>query len=281
MRRSSDEGELREAFAAATAEAEAAFGSGSIYVERYLAGGRHIEVQVLCDHHGSGVHLGERDCSIQRKHQKLLEEGPSPVLTAEERARLGARAIDAALAVGYTNAGTIEFLRDDAGRLWFMEMNTRLQVEHPVSEMLTGVDIAKKQIEIAANRPLGLAQSDVRPAGHAIECRINAEDPARGFQPTPGELAAFDLPADLGPGRVRVDTHLAAGDTVSPHYDSLLAKVIAWAPTRALAAETMLRALRASRVDGVATTIPMHVAILSSAAFERGDYDTARIPGWK
>ena len=281
MRHCRDEGELREAFAAATAEAEAAFGSGSLYVERYLAGGRHIEVQVLCDHHGNGVHLGERDCSIQRKHQKLLEEGPSPVLTAEERARLGARAIEAALAVGYTNAGTIEFLRDDAGRLWFMEMNTRLQVEHPVSEMLTGVDIAKQQIEIAANRPLGLAQSDVRPAGHAIECRINAEDPARGFQPTPGELAAFDLPADLGPGRVRVDTHLAAGDTVSPHYDSLLAKVIAWAPTRARAAETMLRALRASRVDGVATTIPMHVAILSSAAFERGDYDTARIPGWK
>ena len=280
MRRCESEPELREAFAAAAAEAAAAFGSGALYVERFLAAGRHVEVQVLCDAHGRGVHLGERECSVQRRHQKLIEESPSPALAPAERAELGARAVQAALAVGYESAGTLEFLRDEAGRLWFLEMNTRLQVEHPVSEERTGVDVARAQIEIAANRPLGLRQEDVPLRGHAIECRINAEDPARDFRPSPGRLAAFRFPADLGPGRVRVDTHLAAGESVSPHYDSLIAKVIAHAPSRAEAIETLQRCLAAAEVTGVATTIPLHLAVLASEAFRSGRYDTSSLPGW-
>ena len=226
------------------------------------------------------MHLGERECSIQRKHQKLIEESPSPALSDEERAALGAGAVAAALAPGNENAGTIEFLRDGAGRLTFMEMNTRLQVEHPVTELVTGVDIAREQIQIAANHPLGLRQADVRQTGHAIECRINAEDPAQGFRPSPGRLAAFELGGGGGPGTVRVDTHLRAGDEIPPYYDSLLAKVIAHAPTREEAIETMLSALSAARVEGVRTTIPLHQAVLASRAFRSGDYDTSSIPGW-
>ena len=280
MRLCTSEAEVREAFVAASAEAEAAFGSGSVYLERYLEGGRHIEVQILCDAFGAGVHLGERECSIQRKHQKLIEESPSPALTDAERSALGESAVRAALAVGYENAGTIEFLRSDDGAIYFMEMNTRLQVEHPVSELVTGVDIAKKQIEIAANRPLGLTQDEIVPRGAAIECRINAEDPTRDFQPTPGKLEAFEFPLDVGPGSVRVDTHLVAGDRVSPHYDSLLAKVIVHADTRAQAIETMENTLRGARVEGVSTTIPLHLAVLASKAFRNGNYDTGSIPGW-
>jgi acetyl-CoA carboxylase biotin carboxylase subunit len=283
MRLCRDEAEVREAFGAAAAEARAAFGSGSIYLERYLTGGRHVEVQVLCDHFGAGVHLGERECSIQRKHQKLIEESPSPALTDEERARLGAQAAAAAVELGYEGAGTIEFLRDADGSLYFMEMNTRLQVEHPVSEMVTGVDVAARQIEIAANRSLGsLTQEAVAFSGHAIECRINAEDPHAGFRPSPGRLAAFDLPAGEGRGgaTIRVDTHLAAGDEVVPHYDSLVAKVIAHAPTRTGAIDAMLDALSRARIEGVRTTIPLHHAVLASDAFRSGDYDTAAIPGW-
>jgi len=282
MRRCADEGELREAFAAASAEALASFGSGALYLERYLERGRHVEVQVLCDVFGRGVHLGERECSIQRKHQKLIEESPSPALTAEERAELGERALLAALGVGYTSAGTIEFLRADTGELYFMEMNTRLQVEHPVSEAVTGIDVARAQIEIAANRPLALAQSDVRPRGHAIECRINAEDPSAGFRPTPGKLETFELGgAGDGPGTVRVDTHLCAGDRITPHYDSLLAKVIVHAETREQAIETMRNTLQRARVRGVSTTIPLHLAVLDSEEFRSGDYDTGSIPGWR
>jgi len=280
MRICREEAEVRAAFQAAAAEARAAFGSGSLYLERYLAHGRHIEVQVLCDRFGRGVHLGERECSIQRKHQKLIEESPSPALSSQERAELGARAVAAALAQGYVNAGTLEFLRDGDGRLWFMEMNTRLQVEHPVTELVTGVDIAQEQIRIAANLPLGLRQEDVRFRGHALECRINAEDPADGFRPSPGRLAAFELGGGAGPGTVRVDTHLRTGDEVSPYYDSLLAKVIAHAPTREEAIETMLSALSAARVEGVQTTIPLHLAVLKSRAFRSGEYDTSGLPGW-
>jgi acetyl-CoA carboxylase biotin carboxylase subunit len=280
MRRARDERELREAWQAAAAEARAAFGSGELYLERYLAGGRHVEVQVLGDRYGTVLHLGERECSVQRKHQKLVEESPSPALRPEERAALGERAAEAARALGYESAGTIEFLRDPSGALRFMEMNTRLQVEHPVTEMVTGLDLAAMQIEIAANRPLALAQSDVRLAGHAIECRINAEDPERAFRPSPGRIERFDFPTEVGPGTVRVDTHLAAGDLVLPYYDSLLAKVVAHAETRARAIETMRNALEAARVEGVATTVPLHLAVLASDAFRAGEYDTGSIPGW-
>jgi acetyl-CoA carboxylase biotin carboxylase subunit len=280
MRRCASESELLAAFAAASAEAEKAFGHGAVYLERYLERGRHVEVQVLCDAHGNGVQLGERECSLQRKHQKLLEESPSPALDPAARAALGAGALAAALAVGYTSAGTLEFLRGPDGRIYFMEMNTRLQVEHPVSELVSGVDIAVAQIRIAAGERLALEQSAPAGSGHAIECRINAEDPARDFQPTPGVLRAFEFPRDLGPGVVRVDTHLSAGDEVSPHYDSLLAKVIAHAGTRAQAIETLERALAAAVVEGVATTIPLHRAVLASRAFRTGQYDTSALPGW-
>jgi acetyl-CoA carboxylase biotin carboxylase subunit len=280
MRRCADDGELREAFASARAEAESAFGDGSLYLERYLAGGRHVEVQVLCDAFGGGIHVGERECSVQRKHQKLIEESPSPALAPEERAELGSAALRACLGVGYTSAGTLEFLRAPDGALYFMEMNTRLQVEHPVSELVSGLDLAALQIRIAANERLPLAQAGVALRGHAIEARINAEDPARNFQPSPGKLRAFAIPSDLGPGTVRVDTHLEAGDTVPPHYDSLLAKVIAHAGTRALAIDTLLHTLSAARIEGVATTLPLHLAVLASEPFRAGRYDTSAVPGW-
>ncbi len=280
MRRADSEAELREAFPAASAEAAAAFGSGELILERLLSGGRHIEVQVLCDAFGEGTHLGERECSVQRKHQKLIEESPSPALAPREREELGERAARAALSVGYTGAGTLEFLRSAEGRLHFMEMNTRLQVEHGVSEMVTAVDIVEQQLRIAAGERLGRAARSAAVRGHAIECRINAEDPARGFQPAPGALRAFEIPRDLGPGEVRVDTHLAAGDSVSPHYDSLLAKVIARGETREQALETLARALGAARIEGVATTLPLHLAVLASREFRSGTYDTSAIPGW-
>ncbi|MCP3920199.1 MAG: ATP-grasp domain-containing protein [bacterium] len=281
MRMCTDARELREAFGAARAESLAAFGSGALYLERYLEGGRHIEVQILADAFGAAVHLGERDCSVQRNHQKLIEESPSPALDADERAALGELAASAAVQVGYAGAGTIEFLRDDtSGTLYFMEMNTRLQVEHPVSEAVTGIDIVLAQLRSAANQALGLTQDDVAVRGHAIECRINAEDPAQGFRPTPGRLATFEFAADVDPGAVRIDTHLQAGDEVSPYYDSLLAKVIAWGETREAAIATMRGALAASRVEGVATTLPLHLAVLDSPEFKSGEYDTRSIPGW-
>jgi acetyl-CoA carboxylase biotin carboxylase subunit len=278
--RCDDEASLREAFTAARAEAEAAFGAGEIYLEKLIERGRHIEVQILCDAYGNGIHLGERECSVQRKHQKLVEESPSPALGDGERRALGEAAVGAALALGYTNAGTIEFLRARDGSTYFMEMNTRLQVEHPVSEAISGVDIVQQQIRIAANEPLALGQQDVASRGAAIECRINAEDPARDFRPSPGRLRSFAFPTGVGPGTVRLETHLAPGEEVSPHYDSLLAKLIAWAETRDRAIETMLACLRAARIEGVATTIPVHLAVLASDAFRRGDYDTSAIPGW-
>ena len=269
--------EVRAAFASACMEAESAFGNRSIYLERYLEGGRHVEVQVLADHHGSAVHLYERDCSVQRKHQKLIEEAPCPLLSAEEREALGARAAEATAAIGYVGAGTIEFLRDSDGELYFLEMNTRLQVEHPVTEVLTGVDIVQEQLCIAAHWPLSVAQADIALEGHAIECRINAEDPLADFRPSPGVLEKFALPSGNG---IRVETHLSAGDEVSPHYDSLIAKLIAKGADRGEATRRMLDALAAAEVSGVATTIPLHRSVLASEAFRDGDYDTTRIPGW-
>jgi acetyl-CoA carboxylase biotin carboxylase subunit len=234
----------------------------------------------MADRFGNCVHVGERECSVQRNHQKLVEESPSPVIDAATRERIGAIAVRAARSIGYVGAGTIEFLRADDGSIYFMEMNTRLQVEHGVSELVSGLDLVKLQLHVAANGRLPLAQGDVKFAGSAIEVRINAEDPTQGFRPAPGTLAAFEFPRELGPGTIRVDTHMQAGDSVSPHYDSLIAKVIAHAPTREEAIETLLRCLRKARVEGVATTLPLHLAVLDSQAFRRGEYDTRSIPGW-
>jgi acetyl-CoA carboxylase biotin carboxylase subunit len=290
MRKVSSEAELEAAWTQAGAEARAAFGNPALYLERYLSGGRHVEVQVIADHAGNAVHLFERECSIQRRHQKLIEEAPSPALSESERIALGERAARAAAAIGYTNAGTIELFREAdvasgsgaaGGRLYFMEMNTRLQVEHPVTEEVTGLDVPELQIRVAAGERLPLAQGDVRLRGHAIECRVNAEDPSEDFRPTPGTLGRFEIPEDGGPGRVRVDTHVRAGERIPPHYDSLLAKVIAWGETRPAAIETMRRALAGARIEGVATTIPVHLAILASDAFASGRYDTSALPGWE
>ncbi len=281
MRLCKNDEELRAAFASASAEAQAAFGNGAMYLEKYLTGGRHIEVQILADRFGKALHLCERECSVQRSHQKLVEEGPSPALDVNQRAELGALAARAAGSIGYTGAGTIEFLRAETGQIYFMEMNTRLQVEHPVTEMITGVDIVKEQLKIAANERLSFDQASIAPRGHAIECRINAEDPEQNFRPAPGVLARFDFPLDRGPGKVRLETHLAAGDEIPPYYDSLVAKVIAHGATRDEAILTMKQCLSNARVEGVPTTIALHLAVLDSAEFKRGEYDTRSIPGWK
>jgi len=281
MRLCADAAAVRAAFPQASAEASSAFGNGAVYVEKYLTGGRHIEVQVLGDRYGNAVHLFERDCSVQRNHQKLVEESPSPALSQAERLELGAKAAAACRAIGYRNAGTIEFLRSASGELYFLEMNTRLQVEHPVTEMITGIDIVKEQLGIAANRPLSFTQADVVARGHAIEVRVNAEDPSQDFRPSPGTLERFEIPSDRGPGRVRVETHVESGDEIPPHYDSLIAKVIAHGSTRDEAIETLVRTLSAARIEGVATTIPLHLAVLGSREFRSGDYDTRAIPGWK
>ncbi|MBL8859961.1 MAG: acetyl-CoA carboxylase biotin carboxylase subunit [Planctomycetes bacterium] len=281
MRLCHDDAALKAGYISASNEAQSAFGNGALYLESYLTGGRHIEVQVIGDRFGHAVHLYERECSIQRNHQKLIEESPSPALTPDQREELGARAARAAASIGYAGAGTIEFLRAQSGRIHFMEMNTRLQVEHPVTEMITGIDIVQEQFNVAANRSLRLSQIDVRVRGHAIECRINAEDPADDFRPSPGVITRMDVPLDRGPGTVRVDTHVAAGYEVPPYYDSLIAKVIVHAPDRTSAIETMVRTLSAAVIEGVATTIPLHLAVLASAEFARGEYDTRSIPGWK
>jgi acetyl-CoA carboxylase, biotin carboxylase subunit len=253
-------GEFAEAFTATRAVARAVFRDPAVYVERYLTRARHVEVQVLCDGHGAGIHLGERDCSLQRRHQKLLEEGPAAHLSPEQRADLGALAVRGALSVGFTGAGTMEFLVDDAGA-YFMEMNARIQVEHPVTEVLTGVDLVREQLLVAGGRRLRLQQEDVVTRGAAIECRINAEDPARGFAPAPGHLDVLQVPG--GPW-TRFDTGYRQGDDVSPHYDSLLGKLVVWAPDRDQAVRRMDRALAELRVEGPAlhTTIALQRAML-------------------
>jgi acetyl-CoA carboxylase biotin carboxylase subunit len=262
--------ELEALLATAAAEAAAAFGDPSVYLERYLPDPRHVEIQVLMDGEGNGVHLGERDCSIQRRHQKLVEESPSPALTEETRQAMGSAAVRIAKAAGYRNAGTVEFLLDANGGFYFMEMNTRIQVEHPVTEMVTGLDLVKAQLRIAAGEGLGLAQAEIRFAGHSLECRINAEDPER-FLPAPGLVADLRLPG--GPG-VRVDTHLYAGYRVPPFYDSLLAKVVTHGRTRSEAVACMRRALDEMRVEGVKTTIPVHRRILQHPDFLAGRTST-------
>ena len=274
MRRCRDAAELKAAFAEASLEADKAFGNAELYLEKYLEGGRHIEFQVLADAYGHVIHLGERECSIQRHHQKLVEESPSPALSASERSDLGLRAAAAAASFGYVSAGTLEFLRAADGKMYFMEMNTRLQVEHPVTEMVTGVDIVKAQLKIAAGEPLTLAQSDVHAQGHAIEFRVNAEDPEHGFRPDPGWVTEVVAPTSSRAGAlVRWDAGVAAGWRVPSHYDSLIGKVIVHAATRAEAIAASKEALASMRVTGVKTTIPLHLRLLDDEGFVRGAYD--------
>ncbi len=261
---------LESALATAAAEAAAAFGDAAVYLERFLPDPRHVEIQILMDGQGQGIHLGERDCSIQRRHQKLLEEAPSPALTDALRQAMGRAALSVAQAAGYRNAGTVEFLLDERGSFYFMEMNTRIQVEHPVTEMVTGVDLVKAQLRIAAGEPLPLSQADVRISGHSLECRINAEDPDR-FLPSPGRLTNFRPPG--GPG-VRVDSHAYVGYVVPPYYDSLLGKVIVHAHDRGEAIARMQRALGEMQIQGVQTTIPFHQKVLRHPDFLAGRTST-------
>jgi len=262
--------ELGKALETASTEAAAAFNDGSVYIERYIEQPRHIEIQVLADEFGECIHLGERECSIQRRHQKLMEEAPSTVLTPELRERMGEAAVAACKKLGYSSAGTVEFLLDVHGNFYFMEMNTRIQVEHPVTEMVTLADIVRNQIRIAEGEPLGYTQDDLLIVGHAIECRINAENPET-FAPSPGMISAFNLPG--GPG-VRVDTFVYSGYRVTPFYDSLIAKVIVHARTRELAIARMKRALEAMVIEGIQTTIPLHLKIMDDPRFRAGDIGT-------
>jgi len=267
--------DLERAFLGATAEAEASFKDGRVYMEKLIRDPRHIEVQVLADEHGEVVHLGERDCSIQKpSHQKLIEEAGAPNLSDRARARLHEMAVRACRHVGYSNAGTLEFL-SSGDDVFFMEMNTRIQVEHPVTEMVYGIDLVKEQIRIASGEPLGYTQSDLEPRGHAIECRINAEDARNNFAPQAGKLGAVIFPG--GPG-IRIDTHIFSGASVPPYYDSMLAKVIAFANTREQAIARMERALRETLVDGVATTTEMCLEILGTEGFRSGVYDIGFLP---
>ena len=263
-------GELPGLLRMAQREAEAAFGNGDVYVEKYLENPRHIEFQIIGDHHGNLVHLGERECSIQRRHQKLLEESPSPVITEKIRRKMGGVVVDAAKAVQYTNAGTFEFLMDAEGKFYYMETNTRLQVEHPVTEMITGIDIVKEQIRIAAGERLSFKQSDVTFTGHSIECRINAEDPET-FAPSPGVIHAYSVPG--GPG-VRIDTFVHADCTISPYYDSMIAKIIVHGRDRAEAIARMRRTLEMTVIEGVKTSVPLHLKILNEADFQAGRLNT-------
>jgi acetyl-CoA carboxylase biotin carboxylase subunit len=272
MRIAADADQFSALFSLAQNEALSAFGNGDVYVEKYLARPRHVEIQVLGDSHGRVIHLGERDCSVQRRHQKLIEESPSPAMTDELRAQMGEAAVRLASAIGYTGAGTIEFLLDQDGRFYFMEMNTRIQVEHPVTEMVTGFDLVKEQIRVAAGEPMSVPQGDFsRLRGHAIECRVNAEDPYRNFQPSPGLITAYHPPG--GPG-VRVDTHVYAGYSVPPHYDSLLAKVIVHGRDREEALARMGQALDSFILEGPTTTIPFLARVIRHPDFVRGDVDT-------
>ncbi|MFN7623722.1 MAG: acetyl-CoA carboxylase biotin carboxylase subunit [Acidobacteriota bacterium] len=270
MRIAWNDTELVNAYQTARAEAEVAFKNSGVYLERYIANPRHIEIQVLGDSHGNVIHLGERECSVQRRHQKLIEESPSPAVSPELRQRMGQIAVEACQRIGYTNAGTIEFLLDESGQFYFMEMNTRIQVEHPVTEEVTVSDLVAAQIRIAAGGEIGFRQEDLIFVGHAIECRINAEDPVT-FRPSPGRITTLNLPS--GPG-VRVDTAIYNGYFVPPHYDSLVAKLIVHHRTRERAIARMRRALEAMVVEGIRTTIPIHLQILNDPDFIAGNIST-------
>lgn len=271
MRLAHNKSALKEALGMARLEAGAAFGNDEVYIEKYIEEPRHIEIQILGDEHGNIIHLGERDCSLQRRHQKLLEEAPSSFVDEELRSRLGEAALKAARAANYSSAGTVEFLVDKNKNFYFIEMNTRVQVEHPVTEMVTGIDIVKEQIRIAAGARLGYRQEDVRTSGWAIECRINAEDPANDFRPSPGLVSNYLPPG--GPG-IRVDSCIYTGYNIPPFYDSMIAKVIAWGRDREEAIARMRRALQELIVQDVATTIPFHLKVLDNAFFQRGEVYT-------
>lgn len=271
MRLAHNKAALKEALGMARLEAGAAFGNEEVYIEKYIEEPRHIEIQILGDEHGNIVHLGERDCSLQRRHQKLLEESPSTFVDQELRVKLGAAAIKAARAANYSSAGTVEFLVDKNKAFYFIEMNTRVQVEHPVTEMVTGIDIIKEQIKIAAGEPLGFCQEDIQIRGWAIECRINAEDPNNDFRPSPGLVANYLPPG--GPG-IRVDSCVYTGYNIPPFYDSMIAKLIAWGQNREEAIARMRRALTELNVENVATTIPFHLQVIDNAFFRRGEVYT-------
>ena len=270
MRVANDVDDFARSFQLARSEALSAFGNGDVYVEKYLARPRHVEFQILGDSHGNVIHLGERDCSVQRRHQKLVEEAPCPVMTPELRQAMGDAAVKGAKAIDYVGAGTIEMLLNEDGSFYFMEMNTRIQVEHPVTEMLTGVDLVKEQIRVAAGERMHLTELPVL-RGHVIECRVNAEDPVRNFQPSPGHITTFHPPG--GPG-VRLDTHVYAGYTVPPYYDSLVAKLIVQGSDRAEALKRMQLALETFVIEGVATTMPFLARVMQHPQFQAGDVDT-------
>jgi acetyl-CoA carboxylase, biotin carboxylase subunit len=270
MRVAYNQGELLNAYNTARAEAEAAFKNSGVYLEKYIANPRHVEIQVLGDNYGNVIHLGERECSIQRRHQKLIEESPSPAVSYELRQEMGRVAVDACKRIGYSNAGTIEFLLDEDGRFYFMEMNTRIQVEHPVTEMVTVSDLVASQIRIAAGEELNQTQDQLIFVGHAIECRVNAEDPVT-FTPSPGRITTLNLPSGAG---VRVDTAIYDGYFVPPYYDSLIAKVVVHSRSRERAIARMRRALESMVVEGVKTTIPLHLKILNDPDFVSGNFST-------
>jgi acetyl-CoA carboxylase biotin carboxylase subunit len=274
MRVAHNDPALVKGYHTARTEAERAFGNAAVYIEKYIENPRHIEFQILADRKGHIVHLGERDCSIQRRHQKLIEESPSPALTGDLRKKMGKAAVRAAESVKYVNAGTIEFLLDEQGNFYFIEMNTRIQVEHPVTEEVTGIDIVKEQLRIAAGEELGYSQKEIQFTKAAIECRINAEDPFHNFQPCPGTIEFMHTPGGHG---VRVDTHMYGGYSIPPHYDSMIAKLICYGRDRRTALERMTRALDEFIVRGIKTTVPLHQLILKDPNFRRGRYSTSFI----
>ena len=267
-----EEDQLEKSFQMASGEAASAFGNGDLYMEKFLEQPRHIEIQVFGDQHGNVIHLNERDCSVQRRHQKLIEESPSPIVNAELREQMGAAAVKGARSVKYLGAGTIEYLVDKERNFYFMEMNTRIQVEHPVTEEVVDLDLVRMQIEIAAGGRLG--KKAPRQRGHAIECRINAEDPAHNFRPSPGEITGFHMPGGFG---VRVDTHCYAGYRIPPFYDSLIAKLIVFAPSREEAIQKMAGALEEFTIEGIQTTIPFHQEVMRDPAFRNGKFDTSYV----
>ena len=277
MRIAYDKDELADAVAVASGEARAAFGNPDLYLEKYIEKPRHIEIQILGDHFGNFVHLAERECSIQMRYQKLIEESPSPFVDEELRNNLGNTAIQVARLVGYTNAGTIEFLVDKNKIFYFMEVNARVQVEHPVTELVTGIDIVQQQILLAQGEKLTLKQDDIHLNGWSIECRINAADPDDNFMPSPGDITRLILPA--GPG-VRMDTHIFSPYHISPFYDSLIGKLVVWAADRRMAIKRMQRALAEFQIDGIKTTIPFHQQVLADEDFNRGDIDTHFLEKW-
>ncbi|MBI4703009.1 MAG: acetyl-CoA carboxylase biotin carboxylase subunit [Deltaproteobacteria bacterium] len=277
MRICRDEAGFAANWEQASLEAGKAFGNAGLYLEKYVERGRHIEFQFMADAFGHAVHLGERECSVQRSHQKLVEESPATVIDAATRASLGAKVCAGVRAIGYVGAGTMEFLRAPGAELYFMEVNTRLQVEHPVTEMVTGVDLVKEQIRVAANHALSLEQERIALSGHAIECRINAEDPSRGFRPCPGLIESFAPPGEIDGVRVRLDTHVRPGYRIPVFYDSMIGKLIVAGDDREAARAGMIRALEAFRVTGIETTIAFHLRILRDPGFISGDYDTGLV----